>query len=139
MGVQRRELVTNLLTSFQASNPPMAMLQLFKGSGPGEELPLKGDRVILGRHPDCDVVLDAAAVSRQHAQILEENGQYYVEDLHSRNGTFVNGRLIQGRQVLEDGDRLKICDLSFTFHTAGPATGCHGADDDRARRWPRWS
>lgn len=107
----------------------MAMLQLFKGSGPGEELPLKGDRVILGRHPDCDVVLDAAAVSRQHAQILEENGQYYVEDLHSRNGTYVNGQPIQGRRALEDGDRLKICDLALAFYIGAPSDRLNKTDD----------
>ena len=99
----------------------MALLQLSKGSGPAEELTLHGDRSVLGRHPDCDIVLDAASVSRQHAQIILQNGQYYVEDLHSRNGTFVNGRLIQGRHPLVDGDRLKICDLALAFYTNVPS------------------
>lgn len=93
----------------------MAVLQVLKGETSGELLSLDGERLVLGRHPDCDIVLDAAAVSRQHAQILRENGGFYIEDLHSRNGTFVNGQLIDGRRPLEDGDRLKICDLAFTF------------------------
>ena len=63
----------------------------------------------------------SASVSRQHAQIIRENGEYYVEDLHSRNGTFVNGQLISGRKQLQDGDRLKICDLSFVFYTDQPS------------------
>ena len=46
----------------------------------------------------------------------DRRGDYFIEDLHSRNGTFVNGRLIEGRQLLQNGDRLKICDLSFTFY-----------------------
>jgi serine phosphatase RsbU (regulator of sigma subunit) len=99
----------------------MALLQLYKAGGPSEQLPLAGERSVLGRHPDCDVVLDAASVSRQHAQILNENGKYFVEDLHSRNGTYVNGLLIQGRQLLQDGDRLKICDLSLAFYTDQPS------------------
>ncbi|MBI3837993.1 MAG: SpoIIE family protein phosphatase [Planctomycetia bacterium] len=99
----------------------MAILQLFKGGGVGEELPITGDRAVLGRHPDCDIVLDAASVSRQHAQILKDDAQYYVEDLHSRNGTFVNGRQIQGRQLLQNGDRLKICDLALTFYADQPS------------------
>lgn len=98
----------------------MAILQLSNASGASEEVRLEQDRMVLGRHPDCDVVLDSASVSRQHAQIVRENGQYFIEDLHSRNGTFVNGRSIQGRQPLADGDRLKICDLSFTFYTNQP-------------------
>jgi len=99
----------------------MAILQLIQGTGAAEDIHLQGNQSVLGRHPDCDVVLDAASVSRQHAQILREDGQYYIEDLHSRNGTFVNGRQIQGRQLLEDGDRLKICDLSFAFFLNEPS------------------
>ncbi len=99
----------------------MALLQLSNASGPNEDVQLDQDRMVLGRHPDCDVVLDSASVSRQHAQIVRENGKYFVEDLHSRNGTFVNGRIIQGRHPLADGDRLKICDLSYTFYTNQPS------------------
>jgi phosphoserine phosphatase RsbU/P len=98
----------------------MAILQLFKNSGTTEQIPLDGERFVLGRHPDCDIVLDAASVSRQHAQIVRENMQFFVEDLHSRNGTFVNGRSITGRTLLEDGDRLKICDMALAFHTNQP-------------------
>jgi serine phosphatase RsbU (regulator of sigma subunit) len=99
----------------------MAILQLFKGSGPSEDIPLELERAVLGRHPECDIVLDAPSVSRQHAQILREGTTYYIEDLHSRNGTFVNGQAIQNRQQLQDGDRLKICDLSLAFFSKEPS------------------
>jgi serine phosphatase RsbU (regulator of sigma subunit) len=98
----------------------MAVLQALVGETPADVLPVPGDKAVLGRHPDCDIVLDAAAVSRQHAQILSENGLFLIEDLHSRNGTFVNGQLIQGRHTLASGDRIKICDLSFLFHLDDP-------------------
>ena len=94
----------------------MAILQLFKTPSGTEDFTIDDDRVVLGRHPDCDIVLDAASVSRQHAQIVRDAGQFFIEDLHSRNGTFVNGQLIQGRHSLQDGDRLKICDLSLAFY-----------------------
>ena len=100
----------------------MALLQPFVGGSPGEQIVISGDRAVLGRHPECDIVLDAAAVSRQHAQILQEGQDYYIEDLHSRNGTFVNGRLVQGKRLLADGDRLKICDLLFTFYHQAPTS-----------------
>jgi len=99
----------------------MALLQIVSTSGASEQFPLHGERAVMGRHPDCDLVLESASVSRQHAQILRENNQFFVEDLHSRNGTFVNGQLISGRKLLQDGDRLKICDLSFTFYTDQPS------------------
>ena len=79
----------------------------------------------MGRHPDCDIVLDAGAVSRQHAQITVVGGDFLIEDLRSRNGTFVNGHAIQGQHKLADGDRLKICDLSFTFYLEEPSSDNH--------------
>lgn len=69
----------------------------------------------MGRHPDCDVVLDNAAVSRQHAQILESHGSYYLEDMRSRNGTYLNEELLEGRKELQDGDQIRICDVTYRF------------------------
>lgn len=100
----------------------MAVLQVLKGLNPGQIFPLDGEKMVLGRHPDCDIVLDVGAVSRQHAQIIASGGDYFVEDLHSRNGTLVNGQLIQGRHKLQENDRVKICDLLFTFHSDQPGS-----------------
>lgn len=97
-------------------------LQILAGAELGRKHPITADRMVLGRHPDCDIVLDSAAVSRQHAAMLRVNGDYYVEDLGSRNGTFLNGQLVQGRQLLEHGDRLRICDLTLEFFAEIPAT-----------------
>ena len=96
----------------------MAVLQVLKGMTPGQQFSLDGEKAVLGRHPDCDIVLDVGAVSRQHAQILLIDADFYVEDLKSRNGTYVNGQLINDRHLLEDNDRIKICDLLFTFRRA---------------------
>ncbi|MEX0585151.1 MAG: FHA domain-containing protein, partial [Pirellulales bacterium] len=93
----------------------MSFLQVVIGADPGRKYLLDADRLIIGRHPDCDVVIDSAAVSRQHAQIRHLEGAFVVEDLDSRNGTFVNGQLVEGRRPLSDGDRLRICDLSLQF------------------------
>ncbi len=99
----------------------MAILEVFAGTNIGEQLKLAESRSIMGRHPECDIVLDAGAVSRQHAQITWIDGDFFVEDLYSRNGTFVNGAQIQGPTRLSDGDRLKICDLAFTFYRDQPS------------------
>lgn len=114
----------------------MAVLLVLKGMTPGQQLTIPEPLAVLGRHPDCEIVLDAGAVSRQHAQILCEGGDFFLEDLKSRNGTFVNGAPIQGRQRLEENDRIKICDLLFTFHRAPPRRGAPGlkstVEDDSA-------
>lgn len=108
----------------------MAVLQLSSGGPVGTQYPVEGARVILGRHPTCQIILENGAISRRHAQILESHGTYYIEDLRSRNKTFVNGTETVGRQELQDGDQIRICDmvLTFLYHpsTAVPVTHADG-------------
>ncbi len=102
------------------------MLELLVTSGPsrGKRFPLTAPRTVIGRHPGCDVMLDDAAVSRQHAAISLEGGAAFIEDLRSRNGTSVNGRLVTDRQPLDDGDELTICDQRLRFNShAGSSAG----------------
>jgi sigma-B regulation protein RsbU (phosphoserine phosphatase) len=94
----------------------MAYLLVEVGPLAGQRHSIAAPSVVLGRHPHCDVVIDVGAVSRRHAQIFQEGGDYYIEDLQSRNGTFVNDRLIEGRQSLTDGNVVRICDVELTFH-----------------------
>ncbi len=98
----------------------MAVLRALQGLNQGQLFPLEGAAVILGRHPACDIVLESAAVSRQHARILAVDGDFYLEDLHSRNGTLLNGRPVIQRQLLDENDEVGICDLLFTFHLGPP-------------------
>ncbi|WP_145457378.1 SpoIIE family protein phosphatase [Gimesia panareensis] len=93
----------------------MAILQILKGKVPEQIIELSGERVIMGRHPNCEIVLDNVAVSRYHAQILESHGFYYLEDLHSRNGTLLNGTVIEGRTELHENDTISICDIQMQF------------------------
>ena len=93
----------------------MAILREISGPEPGRLFQLAQPRVVLGRHPDCEVIIEIGAVSRHHAQVLRVDGEYYVEDLNSRNGTFVNERLIHTRHRLAQDDCLRVCDVSFAF------------------------
>ena len=114
----------------------MAVLRVLNGPNPGELLPLEGASVILGRHPACDIVLESAAVSRQHARILNCDGRFFVEDLHSRNGTLLNGRPVAQRQLLADNDQLGICDLLFAFHLGRRRSRRRAARRSAASRRP---
>ena len=102
----------------------MAELRVNQGPDPGYLLPIEGESIVLGRHPDCDIVLESGAVSREHARIWRVGGDFFVEDLHSRNGTFVNGRAVVDRQLLSENDELEICEITLTFRaeSAGPQT-----------------
>jgi serine phosphatase RsbU (regulator of sigma subunit) len=97
-------------------------MQIMKGETPGSVLPLQTGRSVIGRHPTCHIVLDNAAVSRHHAQILESHGLYFLEDLRSRNGTFLNGEPLSSRAELRDGDQIRICDVIMSFQIDGTAT-----------------
>lgn len=98
----------------------MAVLMVVKGSCPGQLVELHGERMVMGRHPTCQIVLDNAAVSRNHAQILESHGTYYIEDLRSRNGTLINGKRIQGRTEVKDGDEIRVCEVVLRFYEGLP-------------------
>src|SRR3954452_20138609 len=95
----------------------MASLRVLKGGTPNQLLPLDKDRIILGREAkDCDYVIPNQAVSRVHAQITLVNGRHVIEDLRSRNKTYVNNKPVDTPVTLTDQDRIKICDFLATYH-----------------------
>ena len=100
----------------------MAYLHLLNNPEVGKHYPLGADTVTIGRHPDCEIaVMDSGRVSRRHAQIVRRGDSYYVKDMGSRNGTYLNGERV-GEQLkpLRHGDRVKVCDLEFVFHHDAP-------------------
>ena len=95
-----------------------ATLTILRGAGAGQAVPLDGDRITFGRHPSCSVVLDDGAVSRQHAQITQAHGSFYIEDLRSRNGTQLNDDDVSEPTMLQDGDVVAVCEHAFLFHAS---------------------
>ncbi len=84
------------------------------GGRAGETFRPQGDRTRIGRSPDCEVFLDDVTVSRNHAQLVERDGQWVVEDQGSLNGTFVNRSRIDASPV-ENGDEIQIGKYRLTF------------------------
>ena len=95
----------------------MPFLRRENGEQPGQSIELKADEFIIGRAPDCQLVLDPQGVSRHHAMIVREEEKFFLEDLRSRNTTKLNGEVIPSGQLLplRAGDRLNICDVEFVF------------------------
>src|SRR5262245_20833444 len=85
-----------------------ARLKILNGERAGQTIELSGAAVTLGRHPNCDIRVTDDTVSRRHARIFARGGGYILEDLGSRNGTFVNGRQISGQARLSNHDRIHI-------------------------------
>ncbi len=99
---------------------PHAKLVINRGRSVGKEFPINTDEAHIGRwdadggiFPDVDLDADdlEAKVSRRHARITRRSGQYFIEDMGSTNGTFINRgrRLLPGdRQALHDGDEVIV-------------------------------
>ena len=94
----------------------MPYLDAITGPAMGRRYPLENSQYVMGRHPDCDIVLESGSVSRQHAKIYKSGSNFVLEDLKSRNGTFVNGRLINESTRLLEGDTIRICDIELNYH-----------------------
>ncbi len=84
------------------------------------EVSLSPGENVLGREPAAAVFVDDATVSRHHARILVEAGRARLEDLGSKNGTWLRGDRIAGPRLLEDGDVLRIGSVPMTFRCFGP-------------------
>ena len=92
-----------------------AALVIRSGGGRvGESFPLQGERLTIGRRPDSDVFLDDVTVSRDHALLVTRQGGYFLDDLGSLNGTYVNRSRIES-QRLGDGDELQVGKYKLTF------------------------
>jgi DNA-binding response OmpR family regulator len=85
---------------------PMLIAQT--GNSSGHRWTLDREEVILGRGPGCDYVIQDRQVSRQHARIRKHFNGYMLEDLNSKNGTYVNGVAIKEPVLLQDGDVIQI-------------------------------
>src|SRR5258708_5482318 len=89
-------------------NCAMAILVIVEGPQCGRQFPLEAGSAVIGRESSVNICLFVKAVSRRHAQIDCESGSYFVQDLSSNNGTFLNGQRIHERVPLRSGDHLTI-------------------------------
>ena len=77
---------------------------------------------VIGRDPAASIWIDSALVSRQHARLVVRNGHVTIEDLGSRNGTFVNGARLNAAAALAHGDEVCLGTISLSVHIASGKT-----------------
>jgi hypothetical protein len=101
-----------------ATEPPeaesTARLILLEKGKPRKTFALTKDRVIIGRLDESDVVVPDPGVSRRHAEVRRDDGEYILSDLGSTNGTMVNEATI-GERTLADGDRITVGNSVLEF------------------------
>ncbi len=94
---------------------------------------LTRDVYVIGRHEDCEIHIDNLGISRAHARLLKEGDQYFVEDMKSSNGTFLNGEQIQ-KQALKDGDQVVIGKYVITYSAGGEAAAPTGESAEQTEQ-----
>jgi pSer/pThr/pTyr-binding forkhead associated (FHA) protein len=77
-------------------------------TGQRRDLEVMGNSLVIGRGPDCDLVLDSVFVSRSHGRLCRIEGGYEITDLDSRNGIEINGQPMNHSSVLAPGDVITI-------------------------------
>jgi pSer/pThr/pTyr-binding forkhead associated (FHA) protein len=88
----------------------------------GQEHRLPPQTATVGRSVECDVVIASKSVSREHSRLRREGRRWFVEDLGSTNGTYLNGERVINSLALLDGDSLKVGDVTFVFHDPDTTT-----------------
>ncbi len=93
----------------------LGRLEVLSGQSAGTSFPLRAGRTRIGANDDNDVTLPTDTVSRYHAEIIARGRRVEIEDLRSKNGTFVNGGPVERRHPLRPGDRIRIADIELRF------------------------
>jgi hypothetical protein len=93
-----------------------------------QEIDLRTGVTTLGRSEECEVTIEDPLVSRRHAQIAVDGDDVKLIDLGSRNGVRVNGRLVSGSQLLQDGDRVRIGTQDLVFSRVQPRVHAQNAN-----------
>jgi DNA-binding winged helix-turn-helix (wHTH) protein len=107
-------------------SPPRAVrLRLFLEN---REIALRDGENLLGRVDEGVAWLESATVSRRHARILVSGGKATLEDLGSKNGTFVRGRRLTAPSPLSDGDEIRVGEVRMTFRVLAPVSTRTGVE-----------
>ncbi|MFW9805054.1 MAG: FHA domain-containing protein [Candidatus Thorarchaeota archaeon] len=104
-----------------ATDQPRASLVVSQGAQVGTTYYITGAEAILGRDEETEISVRDPEVSRRHARISWQSGNYYIEDLGSTNGTFLNSSLVTSPQPLRSGDTIGLGQTLFVFQTEADA------------------
>ncbi|MEO7031850.1 MAG: FHA domain-containing protein [Herbaspirillum sp.] len=119
-----------------ASEKKVASITLVLGETELQRLPLNKERVMIGRRPHNDMVVDHPTVSSEHAVIVTLSNDSFLEDLNSTNGTLVNGQPIK-KHFLQDGDVIELAKYRIHYRAGTRTTSAAGAPRFSATLMPQ--
>ncbi|MHB1651097.1 MAG: FhaA domain-containing protein [Desulfitobacteriaceae bacterium] len=101
------EVKTNLFSSPDPGRNPLCFLEIIQGEDSNQTFPIPEGTFHLGRHSQCEVVLHDPEVSRRHLKVTQQEQGWFLDDLGSTNGTWVNGQRIT-RQLVVPGEKIQL-------------------------------
>lgn len=99
----------------EASRKTRSFLEVIKGDEEGKIFYIDQGDAVIGRHEECDIEVQDREISRKHLRIFCENRRWFVQDLGSTNGTYVN-KLRVDRYMVNPGDKIKAGQTQFRFN-----------------------
>lgn len=105
--IHREAVETNRGYAKEDGRNPEYYLEVIEGKNLGKRFPLEEGAVCLGRHSQCEIVLTDPEISRRHLKLTVEEAGWFLDDLGSMNGTWVNGQRVM-RQTVAPGDKIQI-------------------------------
>ena len=108
-------------------------LVVVSGKSAGRAITVKRSRLLIGRAEDCDIRPLSEDVSRRHCAVIVGPAAVWVEDLGSRNGTFVDGVRITGKVQVADGALIRVGSLELKVSCSDPAA--KGGSEEDVSRW----
>lgn len=109
----------------------MSQLHLIKDNDVAQSYPLNGGELLIGREDYCDIQLAFPGISRKHMRLLTVMDDTFLEDLASKNGTYVNGRLAR-KCALNDGDIIQLGEVELRFEKSVAANDLEAPVDPDA-------
>jgi hypothetical protein len=114
--LRRPAVAVGPLDADEAAGGRRPVLVAERGGGLAEGVSFVVDGgVTIGRSPQTDIPIDDRFASGRHARISERDGFFYVEDMGSTNGTYLNGKRLGSRERLRANDRIRIGDTEFRY------------------------
>jgi len=97
----------------------MPKLVCIRGANKGDQFTITEGSLIIGRNPNCGIILFDKKCSRNHCQIYKKGSYYAIEDLGSSNGTLLNGKHLTKKKSLKIGDKIRIGTTVLHFSNKG--------------------
>src|SRR5258707_14218586 len=113
----------------------MPEIEVQSANGPRRRVPMTDGRMVIGRGEESHVFLPDYRLSRRHAEVEQRIDGFYIVDLGSTNGTFLNGQRVQGEHRLSGGDLISLGDSRLVFSSGASDETVEGGALDGAQAY----